>query len=100
MKQPNDFLVKRQEKNESESPDTGARFTYFGPEDSQERFRFLIVREAGDDVSVVPITDARFKVGLRAWRWKEEKGGAPETYVVVKTKSNRVDLRKRAAPDA
>lgn len=94
MPQPNDFLVKRQEKNASASPDSGAVFTYFGPEDAQDRYRFLVVREAGDDVSVTPITDAKFKVGLKAWRWKEPEGGSPEVYVVVKTKATRVDLRR------
>jgi len=94
MPQPSDFLVKRNEKNAAASPAGDAVFTWFGPVDVQERFRFLVVREAGDDISVSPITDAKFKVGLKAWRWKEREGGTPEPYVVVKTKPTRVDLRR------
>jgi hypothetical protein len=94
MPQPNDFLVKRNEKNAAASPASDAVFTWFGPTDVQDRWRFLVEREAGDDISVAPIQDAKFKVGLKAWRWKEREGGTPETYVVVKTKPTRVDLRR------
>jgi hypothetical protein len=94
MPQPSDFLVKRNEKNAMASPAGEAVFAWFGPVDVQDRYRFLVVREAGDDVSVAPISDAKFKVGLKAWRWKEREGGTPETYVVVKTKPTRVDLRR------
>ncbi len=29
-----------------------------------------IVRDGGDILSLVPGADAKFKVGLKAWRWK------------------------------
>ena len=89
-----DFLVQREKKAEAAANPEGALFTYFGPTGTQDRFRFLVVREEGENVSVQPIADAKFKVGLDAWRWKEAKGGSPESYVVVKTTASRVDLRK------
>jgi hypothetical protein len=89
-----DFLVKREKKADDAKAAEDANFTYFGPSGVQERFRFLVVREEGGEVSVAPITDAKFKVGLDAWRWKEREGGSPETYVVVKTTASRVDLKK------
>lgn len=89
-----DFLVKREKKAEETASPEGATFTYFGPVGVKDRFRFLVVREEGDQVSVAPIADAKFKVGLDAWRWKEREGGSPETYVVVKTTHSRVDLKK------
>jgi hypothetical protein len=94
MRQKDDFLVKREKKADEANAAAAATFTYFGPSGVQERFRFLVVREDADLVSVQPITDARFKVGLDAWRWKEREGGTPETYIVVKTTANRVDLRR------
>lgn len=94
MRQKDDFLVKREQKADAAVPADAATFTWFGPAGVQDRFRFLVVREEGDLVSVQPIADARFKVGLDAWRWKEREGGSPETYVVLKTTSSRVDLRR------
>lgn len=89
-----DFLVKRQQKAAEAAPGEGGAFTFFGPEGVQDRYRFLVVREEGDSVSVAPISDAKFKVGLTAWRWKEREGGSPMTYVVTKTTPTRVDLKK------
>jgi hypothetical protein len=89
-----DFLVKREQKAAESAPGADGSFTYFGPVGVQERFRFLVVREDGDTVSVQPITDAKFKVGLDAWRWKEREGGSPETYLVTKTTPSRVDLKR------
>jgi hypothetical protein len=92
MPQPNNFLVKRQEKQALESKD--AVYTWFGPVDTTERFRFLVVKEAGDLVSVLPNSDGRFKTGLKALRWTEAKDGTSTTWLVVKTRPNRIDLRK------
>jgi len=99
MPQPNDFLVKRDEKNDKQHPAEEAVFTYFGPvgtTEARQRFRFLVLKEAGDTISVLPGTDARFKAGLKALRWEAAEGGKPTTYLVVKTKANRIDLRKMA----
>jgi hypothetical protein len=93
-RQMDDFLVKREKKADELVQPGEATFTFFGPTGVQDRFRFLVVREDGDLVSVQPIPDARFKVGLDAWRWKEREGGTPETYIVLKTTANRVDLRR------
>lgn len=92
--QKDDFLVKRERKADEATASAEATFTYFGPSGAQDRYRFLVVREEGDLVSVQPISDARFKVGLDAWRWTEREGGSPETWVVVKTTASRVDLRR------
>ncbi len=94
MPQPHDFLVKSQAKSEEKAPAEDAVFTYFGPEDAQERFRFLVVREGGDLISILPSGDARFKTGWKALRWEKAEGGEPTTYLVVKTRPRRVDLRK------
>jgi hypothetical protein len=103
MPQPNDFLVKREQKQTEAHPgEGGAEFAWFGPlEAHEQRHRFLVVKEAGDDVSLVPGTEAKFKVGLKALRWKgaksEDPKEVPGTYLVVKTTGRRVDLKKLKA---
>ena len=95
MPQPNnDFLVKREEKSAQKNPADDAVFTYFGPVGAAERFRFLVLKENGDLVSVLPGAEAKFKTGLKAVRWSEAKGGTATSYLVLKTKPNRIDLRK------
>ena len=94
MPQPNDFLVKREEKSASKNPAEEAVFTYFGPIGTTQRFRFLVLKEAGDTISVLPGAEARFKNGLKALRWEQAEGGPSTTYLVLKTKANRIDLRK------
>ena len=99
MPQPNDFLVKRETKASEAHPADGAQFTWFGPVDAPEqRHRFLIVREDGDTISLVPGGEAKFKAGLSAWRWKagksEDPAERPVGYLVVKTTARRVDLRR------
>ena len=79
LKVKDDFLVKRAEKVADAASGEGGTFTYFGPTGVQDRFRFLVVRADGGALSVQPISDAKFKVGLDAWRWKEREGGTPET---------------------
>jgi hypothetical protein len=64
------------------------------PHPGEERVKFLVTKEDGDVVSILPGQEGRFKTGLRAWRWKEEEGGEHEVYAVVKTKHNRIDLRR------
>jgi hypothetical protein len=101
MPQPNDFLVKREQKAAEAHPADGAAFAWFGPVDAaDQRHRFLVVREEGDTLSVVPGGDAKFKSGLRAWRWKsgksEDASEVPVSYLVIKTTARRVDLTKLA----
>lgn len=95
----NDFLVRRTEKAETAHPSADATFAWFGPVDAPEqRYRFVVVRDTGADISVVPGADAKFKVGLKAWRWKgpesEDAAEKPVVYLVVKTTARRVDLKK------
>ena len=94
MPQPNDFLVKREEKSAQKNPAEEAVFTYFGPIGTTQRFRFLVLKEAGDLLSLQPGSDARFKTGLKALRWDAAEGGTSANYLVLKTKTNRIDLRK------
>ena len=86
-----DFLTSRKEQAK---PADEANFTYFGPEGVPDRYRFLISKEIGDIVSVVPHREARFKRGLIAWRWEEAEGGEPVPYRTVKTTPRRIDLRR------
>ena len=102
MPQPDDFLVKREKKAAEDHPAEGAQFAWFGPVDAHDqRHRFLVVREEGDELSLVPGTEAKFKVGLRALRWKgaksEDPKEVPGTFLVVKTTARRVDLRRAKA---
>ena len=94
MAQPNDFLVKRDEKSAGKNPADEAVFTYFGPVGTTQRFRFLVLKEGGELVSVLPGSEGRFKTGLKALRWDEPEGGSSTTYLVLKTRPNRIDLRK------
>jgi hypothetical protein len=94
MPTPNDFLVKRDDKSAQKNPADEAVFTWFGPVGTTQRFRFLVLKEAGDTLSVLPGAEARFKTGLKAVRWDQAEGGTPTTYLVLKTKANRIDLRK------
>jgi hypothetical protein len=94
MAQPNDFLVKREEKSAQRSPAEEAQFTWFGPVGTTQRYRFLVLKEAGDLLSVLPGAEARFKTGLKALRWDGAEGGTSTTYLVLKTRPNRIDLRK------
>lgn len=90
-----DFLVRRQEQAR---PADDASFTFFGPPGTDERYRFLVTKEQGDLISVLPTRDGRFKKGLLAWRWEEAEGGEPTPYRTVKTTARRIDLRRESAP--
>ena len=94
MPQPNDFLVKREEKSAQKNPAGEAVFTFFGPIGTTQRFRFLVLKETGDTISLLPGSEARFKTGLKAMRWDQAEGGTSTNYLVLKTKANRIDLRK------
>lgn len=96
MPQPNDFLVKRDEKTAQKNPADEAVFTYFGPLGTTQRFRFLVLKETGDLLSLLPGAEARFKTGLKALRWDQAEGGTSTSYLVLKTKANRIDLRRLA----
>ncbi len=91
MRQPDDFMIRKPK--DEDVADEAAEFAFFGPPHAEERFRFLILRENGDDISLLP-GEGRFKKGLSAWRWSEAKGGDHERYMVQKTKHNRIDLRR------
>ncbi len=90
--QPDDFLVTRRTEDAKKHPSDEAVFTWFGPEGVESRFRFLVLKEEGALLSVLP-GEGRFKKGLHAWRWDADEGGDPSEYVVLKTRGNRIDLR-------
>lgn len=94
MPQPHDFLVKREERSGERRPAAEAVFTYFGPVGTTQRFRFLVLKETGELLSLLPGAEARFKVGLKALRWDQAEGGTSTTYLVLKTRPNRIDLRR------
>jgi hypothetical protein len=96
MPQPQDFLVKREDKSAQKNPASEAVFTYFGPVGTTQRFRFLVLKEAGELLSVLPGAEGRFKSGLKALRWDQPEGGESSTYLVLKTRPNRIDLRRLA----
>ena len=71
-----------------------ANFTWFGPTDAPDvRFRYAVILEEGTTVSILP-GEARFKKGLQALRWSAKEGGASVTYLVSKTRPNRIDLER------
>ena len=89
---PKDFLISRQKER---APSEETEFAWFGPPHSVERFRFVITREDGDTVSIIP-GEGKFKRGLTAWRWDGPEGedGESTSYVTVKASSRRIDLRR------
>ena len=94
MPQPNDFLVKREEKSAQKNPAQDAEFTWFGPVGTTQRFRFLLLKEAGELLSILPGAERQFKTGLKALRWDQAEGGNSTTYLVLKVRPNRIDLRR------
>ncbi len=87
------------EKHAVNTSDPNAKFTWFGPEDTKRRFKFLISKEEGDKISLIP-GEQKFKKGLKAQRWAEENGGEPELYKVVKVGPSRIDLVRVPKKDA
>ena len=98
MHKPKDFLISRKEESEDSNPAEEAVFTYFGPPNEEDRFRFLVTREQGELISVIP-GEGRFKKGLIAWRWDEDEGGEPTSYITIKTTSRRIDLQRMPDKD-
>jgi hypothetical protein len=68
-------------------------FGWFGPPETTERFKFAVIKEEGETLSLQPGT-VKFKKGLTCLRWTEEKGGDSQLYVVLKTTPARIDLKK------
>jgi hypothetical protein len=77
-----------------ESAPAGA-VAWFGPPDIEQRFRYGVLKEEGDVVSVQPGV-VKFKKGLTCLRWSAPEGGESTLYVVMKTTPARVDLKKVA----
>ncbi len=76
------------------SKSTDGPIAWFGPIDAPEiRFRYAVISDEGTTISILP-GDARFKKGLTALRWPAKEGGEPITYLVTKTKPNRIDLER------
>jgi hypothetical protein len=75
-----------------ETAPTGS-YTWFGPPDTEQRFRYGVLKEEGDVLSLQPGA-VKFKKGLTCLRWNSAEGGESTLYVVVKTTPARVDLRR------
>ena len=73
-------------------------YSWFGPPDTSERFKFSLIKEEGDLVSLQPGA-VKFKKGLTCLRWDAEKGGDSQLYVVLKTTPSRIDLKKAKAKE-
>lgn len=87
------------EKPAHETRDPEVVTTFFGPPDSELRFRFVVSKEEGEKISLVP-GEQKFKKGLTALRWSAEQGGTSTTYVVDKVTPSRIDLTRRAEKPA
>jgi hypothetical protein len=74
-------------------------YGWFGPPDTTERFKFSVVKEQGDLLSLQPGA-VKFKKGLTCLRWNAAEKGESTLYVVLKTTPSRIDLKKAKAPKA
>ena len=71
-----------------------AVFTWFGPEgESQQRFRYAVIKEEKGILSIQP-GEGRFKKGLKAMRYESEDAKEGEPWLVLKTRPARIDLRR------
>src|SRR5438874_2223779 len=68
-------------------------FGWFGPPDTTERFKFSIIKEEGNRLSVQP-GGVKFKKGLTCLRWSASEGGDSTLLLVLKTTPTRIDLEK------
>lgn len=68
-------------------------YSWFGPPDTVERFRFAILKENGDEVSLQPGL-VKFKRGLTCLRWDAPENGTSQLYIVMKTTATRIDLKR------
>lgn len=77
----------------------GGQFAWFSPPDAPTlRFRYAVIKEEAGVISLLP-GEARFKKGLMALRWPDQKGGESTVWRVSKTRPNRIDL-ERVEPKA
>ncbi len=92
---PRGFDIFKKPETPKEVPESAPKETYswFGPPDTTERFRFAIVRESGDQVSLQPGM-VKFKKGLTCLRWSAAEAGESELYMVLKTTPTRIDLQR------
>jgi hypothetical protein len=67
--------------------------TWFGPPDTDQRFRYGVIKEEKGVLSLQP-GPIKFKKGLTCLRWDAAEGGKSTVYLVLKTTPTRVDLRK------
>jgi len=72
---------------------TDAVFTWFGPEgEAFTRHRYAVIKEEAGVLSIQP-GEGRFKKGLKAIRYTDEKTEDGAVYRVLKTRPNRIDLK-------
>lgn len=72
----------------------GANWTWFSPPgEPDHRFRYAVIKEEGGLCQILP-DEARFKKGLKAWRFAGEEETDHTVWMVLKTKPNRIDLKQ------
>ena len=88
------FAPDRSEAGLKTSESSDAVFTWFGPTgEPGTRFRYAVIKEEGGLLSIQP-AEGRFKKGLNAIRYLDEEAKEGTTWLVLKTRPNRIDLRK------
>ncbi len=84
--------VDRSKSGNKSQPTETAAYAWFSPVDAPElRLRYVVIKEEGDLLSIQP-GEGRFKTGLFALRWTDQREGTSRKYRVAKTKPTRIDL--------
>lgn len=91
---PFPFIPKRGDAGVKSTEGDDAVFAWFSPVDDPEtRFKYAVIKEENGIVSIEP-GEGRFKKGLKAARWASNEADECTTWLVLKTKSNRIDLKQ------
>ncbi len=94
LQKPAGFTLDKSKAGAKTAESEEAVFTWFSPVDApKSRFRYAVIKEEGGVVSIQP-GEGRFKKGLTALRWTAEKEGESAVWVVLKTRPNRIDLKR------
>jgi hypothetical protein len=87
------FAPDKREAGEKSVESQSAVFTWFGPPgEPGTRYRYAVIKEEGELLSIQP-GEGRFKKGLTAVRYEGEEAKEGRTYLVLKTRPNRIDLQ-------
>ena len=71
-----------------------AVWTWFSPPDEADsRHKYAVIKEEDGLLQIQP-GEGRFKKGLKAVRYKSEDSKTGKTWLVLKTRPNRIDLKR------